>query len=74
MKSNLLVKGEFEAAIRNKTCGELTRFFVIKGRINYPPLVGKNTLIKLEMMQIREDGSFTQENSTKITSPGPEIK
>ena len=74
LQSNLTVKGQFEAAIRNKTCGTLTRFFVIKGRINSLPLVGKNTLIKLGRMQIREDGSFAQENNMKITRPGPEIK
>ena len=37
LQSNLTVKGEFEAVFRNKTCGTLTRFFVIKGRINSPP-------------------------------------
>ena len=68
------MKGEFEAVIRNKTCGTLTRFFVIKGRINSPPLIGKNTLIKLGMLQIREDGLFAKENSMRIAEPGPEIK
>ena len=67
------MKGEFEAVVRNKTCGTLTRFFLIKGRINSPPLIGKNTLIKLGMLQIR-DGSFAKENSMRIAEPGPEIK
>ena len=74
LQSNLTVKGEFEAVVRNKTCGALTRFFVIKGRINSPPIIGKNTLIKVGMQQIRQDGSFAQENEMKIANPGPEIK
>ena len=37
LQSNLTVKGEFEAVVRNKTCGTLMRFFVINGRIKSPP-------------------------------------
>ena len=73
-QSKLTVKGEFEARIRNKTCGTLARFVVVQGRINSPPLISKNTLIKLGMVQIREDGSFAQENDMKIEDPAPEIK
>ena len=73
LQSNLTVKGESEAVVRNKICGTLTRFFVIKGRINSPPLIGKKS-IKLGMLQIREDGSLAQENEMKIANLGPEIK
>ena len=65
LQSKLTVKGEFDATIRNKTCGTLVRFVVVQGRINSPPLISKNTLIKLGMLQVREDGSFAQENDMK---------
>ena len=74
LQSKLTVKGGFEATIRNKTCRTLARFVVVQGRINSPPLINNNTLIKLGMVQIREDGSFAQENDIKIEDPAPEIK
>ena len=66
LQNQLLIKGEFEAILRNQTCGKPTKFLVIKGRINSPPLISKNTLMKLGMLQIKEDGSFAAQNEMRI--------
>jgi hypothetical protein len=52
----LSVKGEFRTVVRNATCAIKTKFIVIKGKINSPPL------LELGMMQIRPDGSFVKPN------------
>ena len=44
LQSELLVKGEFTATVRNQTCGAVARFVVTRGRITSPPLISKNTL------------------------------
>ena len=64
------IKGKFNAVIRIKTCGVRSRFVVVKGRINSPPLISKTTLAALGMLQIRHDGSFDESNHLRI--PGPE--
>ena len=66
LQNELLIKGEFEAILRNQTCGKPTKFLVIKGRINSPPLISKNTLMELGMLQIKEDGSFAAQNEMRI--------
>lgn len=66
LQNELPVKGQFDAVLRNQTCGKRTTFIVIKGRINAPPLISKNTLIQLGMLQIREDGSFGSQNDMCI--------
>ena len=60
LQGELPVKGEFTATIRNKTCGTVARFVIVKGRINSPPLISKDTctLQEFGILQIREDGSF----------------
>ena len=70
LQNELPIKGEFNAVIRNKTCGVRSRFLVVKGRINSPPLISKTTLTELGMLQIRDDGSFAEPNHLRI--PGPE--
>lgn len=70
LQNELPVKGEFRAIIRNKTCGIQSRFLVVKGRINSPPLISKGTLTDLGMLQIRDDGSFAEPNKLRI--PGTE--
>ena len=55
----LKVKGKFETIIRNETCGKPATFVVVKGRINSPPLLSKDTLIELGMMKIQPDGGLT---------------
>ena len=67
LKNDLPIKGEFEAVLRNQTCGKRTKFLVIKGKINSPPLISKNTLMELGMLQIKEDGSFADKNDRRIT-------
>ena len=86
LQSELPVKGEFTTTIRNKTRGARARFVVVKGRINSPPLISKDTLQELGMLQIRGDGSFAEINDLRIQeeasdvktvkreSPNPEIK
>ena len=44
LQSELPMKGEFTATVRNQTCGVVTRFVVVRGRINSPPLISKSTL------------------------------
>ena len=39
LQNDLPIKGEFEAILRNETCGKRTEFLVIKGKINSPPLI-----------------------------------
>ena len=74
LQSELSVKGEFTATIRNKTCGTVARFIVVKGRINSPPLIGKDTLQELGMLQIREDGTFAEKNDLRIQEEMSDIK
>ena len=66
LNSKLQVKGEFEATIRNATRGSHQKFVVIDERIDSFPLLCKNTLEELGMMEIREDGSLKEENNMKI--------
>ena len=66
LQNELPVKGQFDAVLRNQTCGKRTTFIVIKGRKNSPPLINKNTLIQLGMLQIKEDGSFGSQNDMCI--------
>ena len=54
LQSELLVKGYFTATIRNKTCGATARSVVVKGRINSPPLISKDTLQELGLLEIRD--------------------
>ena len=74
LQSKLSVKGEFTTVIRNKTCGAVTRFIIVRGRINSPPLIGKDTLVELGMLQIRPDGSLAQSNNLRIPGGTPSIK
>ena len=68
------MKGEFRATVRNQTCGAVARFVVVRGRINSPPLISKSTLQELGMLQIREDGSFSETNDLRIQEEPPDIK
>ena len=74
LQSELPVKGEFTATIRNQTCGAVARFVVTRGRINSPPLISKSTLQDLGMLQIRADGSFAETNDLRIQEEPPDIK
>ena len=74
LQSELPVKGEFTTTIRNKTCGATARFVVVKGRINSPLLISKDTLQELGMLEIREDGSFAEINDLRIQEEMPDVK
>ena len=66
LQHKLEVKGEFQTVIRNKTCGKPTKFVVVSGRIQSPPLISKETLIALGMLKIQPDGSFAKPNDLAI--------
>ena len=72
LQSELSVKGEFTAVIRNQTCGAVARFVVTRGRINFPFLISKSTIQELE--KIGEDGSFAKINDLRIQEEPPGIK
>ena len=74
LQSELPVKGEFTATIRNQTCGAVARFVVTRGRINSPPLISKSTLQELGMLQIRADGSLAETNDLRIQEEPPDVK
>ena len=48
LQRELSVKGEFTATVRNKTCGTVARFVVVKGRINSLPFISKDTRQELK--------------------------
>jgi len=66
LTSKLPVKGEFTATLRNATRGMVTKFIVIDEKIHSPPLLSKETLEKLGMLEIREDGSLREPNEKGI--------
>ena len=74
LQSELPVKGKFTTTIRNKTRGARARFVVVKGKINSPPLISKDTFQELGMVQIREDGSFAETNNLRIQEEAPDVK
>ena len=67
LQYKLEVKGEFQTVIRNETCGKPTKFVVVSGRIQSPPLISKETLIALGMLKIQPDGSFAEPNDLAIS-------
>ena len=74
LQHKLDVKGEFQTIIRNPTCGKHTRFVVVYGRINSPPLISKSTLLELGMMKIQEDGGLAQPNDMRMQNGNIYIK
>ena len=65
LQNDLPVYGEFNAIARNKTRGRETKFVVVKGRINSPPLLGRKSLTELGMLDIRPDGSLKEQNELR---------
>ncbi|CAG2253961.1 unnamed protein product [Mytilus edulis] len=70
LQNSLSIKGEFKTTIRNKTCGTETKFIVVKGKINSPPLISKSTLMELGMLEIRTD-VFVKKNQLRIPDNRP---
>ena len=66
LQNELPVKGEFYTTLKNKTREMIAKVIVIQGHINFPPLICKDSLEELGMLQIYEDGSFGKPNRFKI--------
>ena len=67
LQNELPVKGEFNTVVRNNTRGVKTKIIVVHGRMNSPPILSKNTLQELGMLEIRSDGSLGEINHLRIT-------
>ena len=52
--------------VRNETCGIVTKFIVIEGKMNSPPLLCRQTLLDLGMMKIQPDGSLATPNEFRV--------
>ena len=63
---NTGVSGKFKATARNQTRGTETRFVVVKGNINSPPLLGRKALFELGMLEIRPDGTLKEPNELRL--------
>ena len=70
LQHKLEVKGEFQTVIRNRTCGKVTKFVVVSGRIHSPPLISKETLTELGMLKIQPDGCFAEPNDLAVSKEG----
>ncbi|KAL9952955.1 hypothetical protein ACROYT_G040288 [Oculina patagonica] len=66
LQSNLTVKGEFTATLRNKNQGAQSKFLVIQGKIDSPPLLSKSTLLELGMLKIDPEGTLKETNELRI--------
>ena len=66
LQKQLPVKGEFKTMVRNETCGIVTKFIVIEGKMNSPPLLCRQTLLDLGMMKIQPDGSLATPNEFRV--------
>ena len=71
LQSDLVSKGEFHTTIRNKNRGAKRKLSVIEGKMDSPPLLGKNTLIELGMIKIDPDGTLKDTNELRIKSVKP---
>ena len=65
LQNVLPVSGEFKAIARNKTRGIQTKFIVVKGKINSPPLLGRRALFELGMLDIRPEQFMKVLNKTE---------
>ena len=66
IQGELPVEGKFETIIRNKNRGIKTKFIVVRGHINYLLLVGRDTLIELGMMILKQTENLKETNERKI--------
>ena len=66
LQSDLTVKGEFKAILRNKNRGTESKFLVIQGKMDSPPLLSKNTLLELGMLKIDPKGALKETNELRI--------
>ena len=68
LQSDLVVKGEFPASLRNNNRGTESKFLVIEGKMDSPPLLCKNTLLELGMLKIDPEGTLREPNDLRIKS------
>ena len=68
LQSTLAVKGEFRTILRNCNRGTTSKFLVIEGKMDSPPLLCKNTLIELGMLKIEPQGTLKETNELRIHS------
>ena len=71
LQSDLAVKGEFSTTLRNKNRGTKSKFLVIQGKMDSPPLLSKNTLLELGMLKIDPEGTFKETNELRIKTVKP---
>ena len=68
LKSDLTVKGEFTATLRNKNRGTRSKFLVIQGKMDSPLLLSKSTLLDPEMLKIDPEGTLKETNELRINT------
>ena len=68
LQSDLVVKGKFPATLRNKNRGTESKFLVIEGNMDSPPLLCKNTLLEIGMLKIDPEGTLREPNDLRIKS------
>ena len=61
-----MVKGEFPVTLWNKNRGAKSKFLVIQGKMDSPPLLSKKTLLELGMLKINPEGTLRETNELKI--------
>ena len=66
LQSDLSVKGEFTTTLRNKNRGTQSKFLVIQGKMDSPPLLSKSTLMELGMLKIDPEGTLKETNELRI--------
>ena len=66
LQSDLTVKDEFTATLRNKNRGTQSKFLVIQGKIDSPPILSKSTLLELGMLKIDPEGTLKETNELRI--------
>ena len=71
IQSSLSTIGTFKATVRNKNRGVETKFIVISGRMDSPPLLSKRTSEELGMMITDPNGKLKEENDLKIKRTTP---
>ena len=71
LQSSLIVQGEFPVTLRNANRGIRSKFLVIQGKMDSPPLLCKKTLIELGMLKIEPQGTLKDPNELKIKAVKP---
>ena len=66
LQSDLTGKGEFTTTLLNKNQGTHSKFLVIQGKMDSPPLLSKSTLLELGMLKIDPEGTLKEINELRI--------